>query len=131
MKISLTELRSLIRSVIMEAKKSRTIFGGPGPDPSTSGSPPPAPKDVYGHDRPTERGKYIGQTIAGEQKVKTGKKIPIVDKETGETVFLPVREKQTKCYWTWDGEQWLTDEEWKAKFGAGKKFVKPPGMRFK
>lgn len=129
MKIKLSELKSIIRTVIKEAKKTRGVFGGPGPDPSTS--TPAPPKDTFGHDRPSYRGTYVGQTVAGEQKTYTGKKIPVVDKETGETFFVPVKEKQTKCYWTWDGEQWLTDEEWKAKFSTGKKFVKPPGMRFK
>lgn len=88
---------------------------------------------TYGHDKPEFRGSYVGQTVSGEQKKGKPKFIPIVDKETGEETSLPVRSKDVQCYWTWDGEQWLTDEAWKAKFASRKPggFKKPPGMKLK
>lgn len=88
---------------------------------------------TYGHGMPTFKGSFFGQSVSGEQKKGKPKFIPIVDKETGEETTLPVRSKDIQCYWTWDGERWLTDEQWKAKYASAKPggFKKPPGMKLR
>lgn len=92
----------------------------------------PPPPTASRTDKPKIKGSFIGQsqTTAGPYKSRStswterepGSKNPVIDPKTG----LPMRrygavQSQQKVTWVWNGSDWVTDQEFNAQFGAGKK----------
>lgn len=107
--ITIAEIRKFIQKFLNESKDDGT----------------------YGHDKPPYRGTFFGQVVAGEQRLPTGKRRPIIDPDTGEEVWIRIKAKQTVCYWTWNGTDWVTAEEFEKQFPRKQKFVKPKGLKLR
>ena len=67
---------------------------------------------------PSYRGSYFAHTVTTSITVRTGKRYPWTPPGALKPIWLPVKEGRVECTWTWDGEKWLTDAEWKKKFPA-------------
>jgi hypothetical protein len=97
--MTLSEVRKLIRDLVI----------------SEMSDPKPG-----GRDKPTFRGTFFGQTVAGEEKEPTGQTIMLTDKDTGRKYPYRVKAKVTKFYWTWDGNEWMTEWDFKTKYDNSK-----------
>ena len=85
--------------------------------------------------KPDYRGRFFGQSTYTEVKVATGQKVLIdkFDEETGEheKFMMKVMAKSGRCQWTRDGDDWIPQSAFDAKFTRKKEFVplKPGELR--
>lgn len=73
-----------------------------------------------GFRQPTDKGSFFGQCKSYDKRVPTGQTLWIkrVDETTGEddSFRLKVKEKRSILTWIWDGQQWLTRDQFEKQY---------------
>src|SRR5687768_14828714 len=67
-----------------------------------------------GFKRPEFKGTVVGQVVGRNVRVPTGKRFPAMI--NGQKVWLPVIETRYHHYWVWDGTEWLSAPEFRARY---------------